>query len=279
MRFSEQIITARNNPTVKWAASLKEKKGREHEGVFIAEGEKLTYEAIESGLPVTHIFVAESKLMKIIPKLKELDFVQTNKDIRVITLADGVFEKISTENAPQGVICVIKHLDFFRHLDIIYKEEFSQASVGRCIAMCSLRDPGNLGSAIRSAVAFGVEHIILSSDCADVYNPKTVRGAMGSLFRVKVTRVSSLSEFVRAMQENGRRVYAAELSDRALPLGEIEMSKFDAVIIGNEGHGIPKELSDVCDGSVYIPISTKTESLNASVAASIFMWEQSKIKE
>lgn len=279
MRFSNEIITARNNPTVKWAASLKDKKGREQEGVFIAEGEKLTYEAIESGLPVTHIFVAESKVSKIIPKLRELDSAESNPDARVIMLADGVFEKISTENAPQGVICVIKHLDFFRHLDIIYKEEFSQAAMGRCIAMCSLRDPGNLGSAIRSAVAFGVEHIILSSDCADIYNPKTVRGAMGSLFRVKVTRVSSLSDFVLAMRENGRRVYAAELTERALPLGEIKMSKYDAVIIGNEGHGIPEELSAVCDGSVYIPISAKTESLNASVAASIFMWEQSKIKE
>ena len=279
MKFSTEIITARNNPTVKWAASLKDKKSREIEKAFIAEGEKLSYEAIEASLPITHIFVAESRAEKIIPKLRELDGLVAHENARVITLADGAFEKISTENAPQGIICVIKHLDFFRHLDIIYKEEFSQAKIGRCIAMCSLRDPGNLGSAIRSAVAFGVEHIILSSDCADIYNPKTVRGAMGSLFRVKVTRVDSLADFVSAMQENGRRVFAAELSERAMPLGEIKMSKYDAVIIGNEGHGIPSELSSVCDGSVYIPISTKTESLNASVAASIFMWEQSKIKE
>ena len=277
MKFSSEIITARNNPTVKWAASLKDKKGREAEGVFIAEGEKLSYEAIEAHLPVTHIFVAESKAGRILPRLHELDSVQSCENARVIILADGVFEKISTENAPQGVICVIKHLDFFRHLDIIYKEEFSQAAFGRCIAMCSVRDPGNLGSAIRSAVAFGVEHIVLSDDCADIYNPKTVRGAMGSLFRVKVTRVPDLSDFVRAMQENGRRVFAAELSDRALPLGSIDMTKYDAVIIGNEGHGIPEELSRLCDGSVYIPISSRTESLNASVAAAIFMWEQSKI--
>ena len=161
-------------------------------------------------------------------------------------------------------------------MDIIYKEEFSQNACGSSIVLSSVRDPGNLGSAIRSAVAFGVENIILSSDCADVYNPKTVRGAMGSLFRVKVTRVSDLKLYIEAMRANGRKVYSAELSENAKPLSEVNLSKWDAVIIGNEGHGVSKEISEASDGGIYIPISSKTESLNASVAAAIFMWEQSK---
>ena len=276
MKFIDEIISSRNNPTVKWAAALKDKKGRDKEGRFIAEGEKLTYEAIESRLPVTNIFVAESKSEKILPKLRALDAASKSTDATVQVLADGVFEKISTEIAPQGVISVIKHLDFFRQSDIIYKEEFSQTECGRSIVLCSVRDPGNLGSAIRSAVAFGVENIILSSDCADIYNPKTVRGAMGSLFRVKVTRVSDLKKYIDAMHSNGRKVYAAELSENAKPLGEISLTKWDSVIIGNEGHGIPEDISALCDSGVYIPISSKTESLNASVAAAIFMWEQSK---
>ena len=276
MKFIDEIIMSRNNPTVKLAASLKDKKGRDAEGVFIAEGEKLTYEALEAGLPVVKILVAESKAEKILSKLKELSLRGLGDNSAVQVLGDDAFLKISTENAPQGVISIIKHLDFFRQLDIIYKEEFSQKACGRSIALCSVRDPGNLGSAIRSAVAFGVEHIILSSDCADVYNPKTVRGAMGSLFRVKVTRVSDMKDYIFAMQANGRRVYSAELSDGAKSLGEVPLSKWDAVIIGNEGHGVPKDVSDACDGAIYIPISSKTESLNASVAAAIFMWEQSK---
>ena len=276
MKFIDEIIMSRNNPTVKLAASLKDKKGRDAEGVFIAEGEKLTYEALEAGLPVVKILVAESKAEKILSKLKELSLRGLGDNSAVQVLGDDAFLKISTENAPQGVISIIKHLDFFRQLDIIYKEEFSQKVCGRSIALCSVRDPGNLGSAIRSAVAFGVEHIILSSDCADVYNPKTVRGAMGSLFRVKVTRVSDMKDYIFAMQANGRRVYSAELSDGAKSLGEVPLSKWDAVIIGNEGHGVPKDVSDACDGAIYIPISSKTESLNASVAAAIFMWEQSK---
>lgn len=277
MKFSNEIITSRNNPSVKLASSLKDKKGRDKEGLFIAEGEKLTYEALESRLPVVKIFVSRSKSDKIFEKLKLLSQKGFGTDTDVQMLEDGVFEKISTENAPQGVISVIKHLDFFRQMDIIYKEEFSQNACGRSIVLCSVRDPGNLGSAIRSAVAFGVEHIILSSDCADIYNPKTVRGAMGSLFRVKVTRVSELEKYIEAMHQNGRKVFSAELSDSAKPLGEVELSKWDAVIIGNEGHGVPKNISDASDGGIYIPISTKTESLNAAVAAAIFMWEQSKI--
>ena len=145
MKFIDEIITSRNNPTVKWAAALKDKKGRDNEGRFIAEGEKLTYEAIEAELPITHIFVAESKSEKIIPKLRALNSSSKNNEASVQVLSDGVFEKISTEIAPQGVISVIKHLDFFRQSDIIYKEEFSQSECGRSIVLCSVRDPGNLG--------------------------------------------------------------------------------------------------------------------------------------
>ena len=276
MNFINDVISSRNNPTVKWAASLADKKGRDREKCFIAEGEKLTYEAIEAGLPIVKIFVAKSKCDRILPKLKSYSDTKSDSEFDVQVLEDGVFEKISTENAPQGVISVIKHLDFFRQMDIIYKEGFSQNACGSSIVLCSVRDPGNLGSAIRSAVAFGVENIILSSDCADVYNPKTVRGAMGSLFRVKVTRVSDLVAYIEAMRANGRKVYSAELSANAKSLSEVQLSKWDAVIIGNEGHGVPKNISDASDGGIYIPISSKTESLNASVAAAIFMWEQSK---
>ena len=276
MNFINDVISSRNNPTVKWAASLTDKKGRDKEKCFIAEGEKLTYEAIEAGRPIVKIFVAKSKTERIRPRLREYSVSKNDASFDVQVLEDGVFEKISTENAPQGVISVIKHLDFFRQMDIIYKEEFSQNACGSSIVLSSVRDPGNLGSAIRSAVAFGVENIILSSDCADVYNPKTVRGAMGSLFRVKVTRVSDLKLYIEAMRANGRKVYSAELSENAKPLSEVNLSKWDAVIIGNEGHGVSKEISEASDGGIYIPISSKTESLNASVAAAIFMWEQSK---
>ena len=276
MAIEREIITSRQNPFVKWCASLSTKKGRDISKSFIAEGEKLSMEAIEARLPVTHVVIAESKSKHILPVVRMALSDKLFDNTEIIVLSDSAFEKISTEKAPQGIITVIKYLDFFSEIDIIYKEEFSLDPSERVIMLSSVRDPGNLGAVIRSAVAFGVDRIILSSDSADLYNPKTVRSAMGSIFRVKTTVVSDMSAYVKLMQKNGRRVFAAELRDGAKSLGEVSLTSSDAVIIGNEGHGVSEELSSVCDGSVYIPISKKTESLNASVAAAIFMWEQSK---
>ncbi|MBE6533024.1 MAG: RNA methyltransferase [Ruminococcaceae bacterium] len=277
MIFRKEVITSRNNPLVKWASSLAEKKGRSEHKCFIAEGEKLTLEALKAGLPLTHIFVLEDKSEQILERLSEFQNTDCHKSCEVILLSDSAFSKISTEKAPQGIISVIKYLDFFSNLDIIYKEDFFILKGERVLSLYSLRDPGNLGAVIRSATAFGVEHIVLSSDCADIYNPKTVRAAMGSLFKVKVSYVGDYASFVEAARANGRRVFAAELTDGAKSLSNIELSSDDIFIIGNEGHGISPEISEKCTDSVYIPISDKTESLNASVAAAVFMWEQNKL--
>ncbi len=276
MQIHNDIIRSRQNPTVKWAASLSEKKYREQFCTFIAEGEKLTLEAAAAALDVTHIFVMESKADKLVPQLCEAFSDKKYDECKLILLADDIFSKISTEKAPQGVISAIKYLDFFRELDIINKEDFFLKPCERAIALCSVRDPGNLGSVIRSAVAFGVDHIILTDDSADLYNPKTVRSAMGSLFRVKSTRINNFASFIDGAQKAGRRVYAAELTDSAVSLDEVNLCCEDIFVIGNEGHGITAEISDKCSASVYIPISKKTESLNAAVAAAVFMWEQGK---
>jgi TrmH family RNA methyltransferase len=276
MKIFGDIISSRNNPTVKWAASLATKKGRDALASFIAEGEKLSIEALSAHLPVTHIFISEKKQGELMARLADFLRDPAYSDTQLITLSESAFEKISTEMSPQGIISVIKYLDFFREIDIIYKEEFFVLPDERIIILSSVRDPGNLGAVIRSAAAFGVDHVILTADSADIYNPKTVRSAMGSLFRVKVTTVSDICSFVSLLRECGRRVFAAELSENALSVNEVGLLPTDAVIIGNEGHGIPRELSSVCTKSVYIPISKKTESLNAAVAAAVFMWEQTK---
>ena len=276
MYFDSEIITSRNNQFVKWASSLADKKNRKESGYFIAEGVKLTKEAFEAGLPIDYVVVSESKKNSRLDFLFEYENEPKYENCRIVTVSEGVFEKISTEKAPQGVISIIKHLDFFRDMDIIYKEEFFLKPEEKAIFLFSLRDPSNLGAVIRSSVAFGIDHIIMSEDCADIYNPKTIRSAMGSLFRVNVTTVKDVPSFITAAQANSRRVFAAELTDSAVSLSDINLMSNDIVIIGNEGHGIDPQISKLCDNSVYIPISKKTESLNASVAAAIFMWEQSK---
>jgi TrmH family RNA methyltransferase len=277
MKIFQDIISGRNNLTVKWAASLAEKKGRNESCSFIVEGEKLTVEALKRSLPVTHIFVMEGKEDRIFDLISPFSSLAMYENCQVITLSEGAFSKISTEKAPQGVISVIKHLDFFRNLDIIYKEDFFISKGERVLSLYSLRDPGNLGAVIRSACAFGVQHIVLSADSADIYNPKTVRAAMGTMFGVKISIVKDFASFIEAARENGRRVFTAELREGAKSIKEIGLCSEDIFIIGNEGHGIDTEISSICTGSVYIPIAEGVESLNASVAAAVFMWEQNNI--
>ena len=276
MRFNEEVITSRNNPLVKWASSLSEKKYRDAEKAFIIEGEKLAFEALEAELPVTHILVDSEKASCLLERINAFADNEKFVDTVVVQLSEGAFSKISGEKSPQGIILIIKHLDFFSKLDIIYKEEFFLGANEKAIILSSIRDPGNLGSVIRSAVAFGTEHIILSEDCVDLYNSKTVRAAMGSFFKIKATIVPDLVATISALRENGRAVYAAELRLGAVSLSDIETSPRDIVVIGNEGHGIPENVSAACSASVYIPISENTESLNASVAAGVLMWEFSK---
>ena len=276
MKIKSDIITSRSNPIAKQIASLTDKKWRDRLGLFIAEGEKLTFEALKSELPVVQIVVSESKWGIAGDILERVKYSDLYEKCELIQVSDNVFEKISTEKAPQGIISVIKHLDFFRKMDIIYKEEFFLKPEERALLLCSVRDPGNLGAIIRSAAAFGVEHIVMSDDCADIYNSKTIRSAMGSVFSIRVTKVSRMDSFINVAQENGRRVFAAELREGAVSISDIDIKKSDIFMIGNEGHGIPADLSKQATGSVYIPIASITESLNASVAAAVFMWEQNK---
>ena len=277
MKFIKETITSRNNALVKWAASLSDKKYRNAEKSFIIEGEKLTFEALDASLPVTHLFVCASKWEKNAKRLKSYEKNEKYANTSVICLSDGVFEKISSEKSPQGIISVLKYLDFFNNIDIIYKEEFFLDPNEKALMLYSVRDPGNLGAIIRSAVAFGIKHIILSSDCADIYNSRTVRAAMGSLFKIRITTVSDFASLIGATIESGRRVFAAELTDNAVAVDKIGLNASDIFIIGNEGHGIDKSISALATGSVFIPICPETESLNASVAASVLMWEIGKL--
>jgi TrmH family RNA methyltransferase len=277
MKFIRETITSRNNSLIKWAGSLFDKKYRNIERSFVVEGEKLTYEAMAGGLVPTHIFVTESKWDKNKERLAIYDSDEKFATTAVICVSDGVFQKISSEKSPQGIISVLKYLDFFNNIDIIYKEEFFLDSEQKALMLYSVRDPGNLGAIIRSAVAFGIKHIILSDDCADIYNPKTVRAAMGSLFKIRITVVSDFASLIEATLANGRRVFAAELSDGAVAIDKVDLTAGDIFIIGNEGHGIDRSISALATGSVYIPICPETESLNASVAASVFMWEIGKL--
>lgn len=271
-------IASRNNPETVFAASLQSKKGREESGLFLAEGEKLFRESAkpENISKIDRIYLSENASERYLPLVSELlgaDFADSD---RTVVFSDPAFEKITSEKSPQGIITVLKSIDFSKNYIKIEKKDVSQLEGKRIVALYDVRDPGNLGAIVRSAVAFGFSEMVLSSDCVEVTNPKTVRAAMGGVFSIGFRTVSDFGSFINSAREAGRRVFAAELREGAKPLSSIWIRSDDVIVIGNEGRGIPREISALCDASVYIPISPASESLNAAVAASLFLWEQSK---
>ena len=146
--------------------------------------------------------------------------------------------------------------------------------IRNAIILESVQDPGNLGTVIRTAAAFGIGAVILTGACADLYNPKTVKATMGAIFRQRVLKLD-LGETAAFAEANSLTLCAAILSDEAEILGDTELGRA-AVCIGNEGSGLSRELSDLCRRKIIIPMQPGNESLNASVAASVFMWEMRK---
>lgn len=289
MYFSGETVTSAQNKYVSLARMLSEKKRRDREGLFRFDGVKLLCEAVRRGVEIEYLLICESRLDGVISDIHECANL-TPEDIncRVIVVRDSVFDKISSEKSPEGVICVAKYIDKFHKFAKINNEEFSvtpsesgdgeNLCVGtldgeRIILLESVRDPQNIGAIIRSAAALGATLMIMSDDCADIYNPKAVRASMGSLFSMRIIRVGDICGAVTALRRAGRRVFAAALDDKALRLGGQSVSAYDCVLIGNEGHGLSDEAICACGESIFIPMSMDIESLNAAVAASILLWE------
>ena len=170
-------------------------------------------------------------------------------------------------------------IEFLEKLTAYLKSEMRSTidSSRQFIILENLQDMGNIGTIIRSCDAFSIDGVILVGDCADVFAPKTVRSAMGSLFRLPIYCCET-EEAITLLQKGGFTVYSAELSDRSVKLGEEKLPEKTAVVIGNEGNGVTDTVKNLCDKSLFIPISS-AESLNASVAASVIAWELSKSRK
>ena len=281
--FDGEIITSRQNRRIVELMKLDDRRTREHTRRFRFDGVKLLCEALRRGVELDSLFVRVGTAEKLENRMQEL-YGCSLRDVScpVFGVEDSLFEKISQENAPEGVITVAKYIDKSHNSIIIYKED--KVSVRRdapVILLESVRDPLNVGAIIRSAAALGVGHLIMSADCADLYHPRTLRAAMGPLFSMPITRVEDLPGTIRALRAEGRRVYAAALDDTAIRLGSPELEEEKGsipacAVIGNEGHGLSEAVIQACDRSVYIPMEADTESLNAGVAAALIMWELCK---
>lgn len=279
MQIFEEIITSGQNKYVSEARMLDDKKRRDSTRLFRFDGVKLLCEAISRGVELEYILVADEKYESVFEKTEQTYNIH-REDIpcRVIPVKQSVFEKISSEKAPEGVICVAKYIDKFHKFVKInnegnFSDEMPVSQDERVLLLESVRDPQNIGAIIRSAAAMGADRIIMSADCADIYNSKTVRASMGTLFGMKIDRVDSISGAVRQLRASGRRVFAAALDHKAQKLGQARVCSVDCILIGNEGHGLTDEAISACDSTLYIPMQSGVESLNAAVAASVLLWE------
>lgn len=280
IRFDGEIITSRQNRRVVELVKLDDRRARERTRTFRFDGVKLLCEALRRGVELESVFLRVGTADRVAARMEELYGCSLSEvGCPVFGVEDSLFEKISQENAPEGVITVAKYIDKSHNFIIIYKEDENDARKDAPVLLLeSVRDPLNVGAIIRSAAALGVGRLVMSADCADLYHPKTLRAAMGPLFSMPITRVEDLAGTVTALRQSGRRVYAAALDDTAIRLGSRE---FDAereghpvgAVIGNEGHGLSESVIAACDRSVYIPMEADTESLNAGVAAALIMWE------
>ena len=279
-RFDGEIITSRQNRRVVELMKLDDRRAREKTRTFRFDGVKLLCEAIRRGVEMEAIFLRVGTADRVAARMEELyGCALSEVGCPVFGVEDSLFEKISQENAPDGVITVAKYIDKSHNFIIIYKEDEMDARKDSPILLLeSVRDPLNVGAIIRSAAALGVGRLIMSADCADLYHPKTLRAAMGPLFSMPITRVEDLAGTVKALRQSGRRIYAAALDDTAICLGSPELDAEReghpvGAVIGNEGHGLTEAVIAACDRSVYIPMKADTESLNAGVAAALIMWE------
>lgn len=254
--FRGDVIRSNQNPSVVRFSKLRDAKHRRSEGLFLCEGIKLAHEALRCGI-VRYLLVREDML-----SLCE-ETIALPDSAELVVLAEGPFSKISTENAPQGVIAVCG-------CDIVREYE---TPCGTAFMCSSIRDPGNLGTIIRTAAAFGYDSVLLH-DCADVYNSKTVRASMGGIFRTRLISLDDPFAAISDLQRGGRRVFAAALEKDSRVLGDFEICASDVFIVGNEGHGLDPAVIAACDSSVVIPMFSGVDSLNAALASCVILWEQ-----
>lgn len=249
-------IESRDNPRIKeYGKIATSRKMREQTSLFVLEGRKLLEEAERSGIKVEQIFVTESYCRQ---------HPEVTKKQGVFLISEPVERKISQSQSPQGVYAVCKKLDKPQNLDKI-------DSNGSYIALWDLQDPGNVGTVIRGADAMGLSGVIVSKNCCDLYNLKTIRAAMGSLFRVPVF-VVEMEEFLHTTPLQS---YAAVVDADAIPVTGVDFSGAVAVI-GNEGRGLSRQQAACCHKRITIPMRGNAESLNAAMAATVLMWEMAR---
>lgn len=256
------MIESLTNNKIKQVTGLQTKsKERRKSGLFVAEGVKMFMEApIEL---IEAVYVSSSYATDLAkqtePERKKLE--ETGYE----EVSEACFLKMSDTQTPQGILTVLR-MPSFSYEEVIKKEK------GMYVILEGLQDPGNLGTIMRTAEGAGVTAIIANKDTVDLYNPKTIRSTMGSIYRVPFFSVDNLEEAIKTLQDEGAVIYAAHLKGEKF-YHEFDYTKKTGFLIGNEGNGLSDEISSLADEYLKIPMEGKLESLNAAVATAILVYE------
>ena len=257
-------ISSKDNRIVKQAASLSEKKYRDEFGMYLIEGPNFIRDAVKYGGRLRFIFIRAGAMNG---EIEEILSMLGDEGPAVYSLTDEAFSRLSSTEHSQGVIAAAEKAE--------WTEEGFFGEPGGCVLVLDrVQDPGNLGTMIRSAEAMGFSGALLIKGCADLYGPKAVRAAAGSLFRLPVLFADSGQEAAQLLVRHGKKIYAAEM-EAEKELFDAELASDAAVIIGNEGNGVSPVLLGRAEG-VRIPMSGHIESLNAALAAGMMMYESQR---
>lgn len=261
-----QVISSKDNEMIRQIKKLKEKKYRNMQNQFIIEGIKIIEEAIQENAKIDKIVVCEECVKDGTIGQKLLYEIAKYQCIYV---TQKIFESISDVTNPQGILAVIQKQE--SELRIDYSDDM-------IVILDDIQDPGNLGTIIRTLDSANLKQVIVSKDTTDCYNPKVVRSTMGAIFRVKVIVQEDWEELKRKLKREKFEILATSLENDA-SIYDISYQK-KAIVIGNEANGVSEEWIKLADKKVKIPMLGKTESLNASVATSIIVYEyvRQKIK-
>ena len=259
------IIVSASNPRVKNLTLLQKKaKERKRQGVFVAEGIRMFREAPKQW--ITDVYASES-------------FFAENRELiqgkahgrRMYILSDTLFTKVSDTETPQGILCVLR-MPGYRREDLLAVKPGAEPLL---LILEGIQDPGNLGTLFRSAEGAGATGILVSADSADLFNPKTVRSTMGSIFRMPFCTAVDLRGEIASLKKSGLAVYAAQM-DGGVCYDEPDYRAGSAFLVGNEGNGLTEQTAALADRSVRIPMAGQLESLNAAVSGSLLLFEAAR---
>ena len=254
-----KIISSKDNELIKNIRKLKEKKYRDINNEFIVEGIKLIKEAIEENAKIKQIVICENCLKtEIIPKNLMYEIAK----YECIYVTENIFKLISDVNAPQGILAVIDRKIDNNKID--YNSDI-------IVALDDIQDPGNLGTILRTIDSIGLSQILVSKGTADCYNPKVIRSTMGAIFRVKIIECDNLQETLKEIKKHKFKVLVTSLQTEN-SLYDSDLNK-KVIVIGNEANGVEKEIQDMADVKIKIPMIGKTESLNAAVSTAVVLYE------